>query len=473
MISLKALLQRFSRLRRSTLFRSPAHILPATSVLLVVLLSIISFFLPASGSARKNSSGYQLFSSLYGLYDSLGIPYEDEFGLKSADDSIRIEEGETGLDQNIQTRTVQKGDSIYSILKASGLSEREAHEFSLKLRDRFSIKDFKPGKVYEIEYASNGGFSSLSWRQDRTAVLHLDKDENTGELQVWKETLQSESRIATLHGTLTRSMDEEMRRRGRPALSSEIRKLLSSKIDPDRNEFKGGTYRLLYEEQWIDNEFMGVGKILAIEISTGKRKFQAYRFTDSNGRSAYYDERGVAIQNDHRLIEPCNYNRVSSTFGYRTHPIRRTVHFHGGVDFAAPLGTPVKAVADGRVIFRGRKGGAGNMVTIAHGDGMHTQYLHLSRFSSMSGFGKRVQQGDIIGYVGSTGSSTGPHLDFRVVVNGRLQNPLASLRTPAPKQRLAPEELGGLLAKIDLYQSQLDNRQFRVASVAQRQEVFL
>lgn len=464
---------RLLRLRRSTLFRSPAHLLPATSVLLVVLLAIISFFLPASGSSLKTSSGYQLNLALRSVYDTLGIPYDDEFGLKSESDTVSIDEGDAGNNRNTQTRTVIKGESIYSILTASGLTHQEAHEFSRKLNGQFSIRDFRAGKSYDIETTANGSFSSLSLRQNQTSVLHLEKDEQTGELSVWKETLQPETRTATLQGTINSSLADALRLQGRPSLAKAISEIFSSKIDLARKAARGATYRILYEEQWIDKEFAGTGKILAVEIINGNGRYQAYRFTDTRGSSAYFDEQGRPLQNGHLMIEPCNYERISSTFGYRVHPIRRTLHFHGGVDFAAPLGTPVRAAADGRVIFRGWKGGAGNMITIVHGGGMHTQYLHLSRFSSLGVFGRSVRQGDIIGYVGSTGSSTGAHLDFRVIMNGKPKDPLVALRSNAPQRHLSPAELGGLLARIDFYQAQFERRQINVASVSERPSVIL
>lgn len=473
MVFRDAPMKRLSDRCRTIFLRSPAHLLPATSVLLVVLLSTISFFLPANSSSSTTSPSRQLASSVQRIYDSLGIPYEDEFGLQSENDTISIDEGETGLDRKVVTNTVRPGDTINGILTASGLSRREASEFARKLKGAHAVKGFVPGRSYELETAPDGSFSSLSWRQNLTSVLHLEKEEGTGELTVWLETLQPETRVATLQGTVSSSLEEEMRLHGRPKLAAAIRSIFSSRPGFVHKNLKDAAYRILYEEQWLEGRSISTGKILAVEITESNRRMRAYRYTDAGGRSAYYDERGRAVQRGGAIIEPCNYNRISSTFGYRVHPIRRTRHFHGGVDFAAPAGTPVRAVADGRVIFRGRKGGAGNMVTIAHGKNMHTQYLHLSRFSPAGAFGRRVQQGDVIGYVGSTGSSTGPHLDFRVIMNGKPKDPLAALRSNAPERHLAKAEFPELLARISAYRSQLDNRLFRVASISDRPAVLL
>ena len=457
---------RLKRLRRSAIFRSPAHLLPAVATLLVILFSTISFFLPAFGSSGRTSPSNQLIASIHSLYVTLGVPCEDEFGLKNDSDPVSIEEGERSSGAKSIQKTAGKGETLSVILAAAGLSDKESRELERQVNLAHPAIILSPGTTYEIETNPDGSFSCISWRVDRHNLQHLEKDERTGKLSTWKEKLQSETKLATLAGKIPTTLSLEMSARNRPTLVEDIRNLLASKVDVAKNSLKGASYRILYEERWIGDEFVGTGKILAIEISSGRHSYNAYRFTDTKGGSGYYDERGVALQNAPKFMQPCNYDHVSSGFGYRIHPIRHTRSFHGGVDLAAPVGTPVRAVADGRVIFRGRNGGGGNMVTIAHGGGMHTQYLHLSRFSALGSFGSQVHQGEIIGYVGSTGLSTGPHLDFRVIQNDRLQNPLVVLQTPAPTRRLAPAELGGLLAKIDLYESQLNNSMLRVASIS-------
>ncbi|NTU67651.1 MAG: M23 family metallopeptidase [Chlorobiaceae bacterium] len=277
---------------------------------------------------------------------------------------------------------------------------------------------------------------------------------------------ESVRRVATLAGTISTTFSGEMSMKNRGELAEKVKRLLASKVNLDGASTKGASYRILYEEQLNGHEAVSTGDILSVEVGTGKQRFNAYRFRDAEGGISYYDERGLAVTNRPLLQQPCIYRRVSSEFGYRRHPISRMMHFHGGVDFAAPTGTPVRAVADGNVTFSGRNGGAGNMVTLAHGGRMHTQYLHLSRFAPAFAYGSRVRQGDIIGYVGSTGSSTGPHLDFRVIVDGILKDPLVALRTPAPKRSLTMPELAGLLAKIDLYKAEVDNSLFRVAGIS-------
>lgn len=303
-------------------------------------------------------------------------------------------------------------------------------------------------------------FSRLTWQASPTSILHLTKNPETGELSVNKETIEFETRIATLEGTLHTSFAQELSSKNRSSLSAKLNKILSSKINFRKDIQDGTAYKILFQEQWNGDTLAGTGDILAVEITTKGRKVNAYQFVDAKGKSSYYDEKGRALQQSRGglYINPCRYSRISSGFGYRIHPITHRRQFHGGVDLAAPTGTPVKAVADGKVIFRGRKGAAGNMITIAHSGGVHTMYLHLSRYASSSRYGNRVKQGDVIGYVGSTGRSTGAHLDFRIIKNGRPQNPMVALRQKAPTRKLSNAELQGFMVKIQTYKEQLAAR---------------
>jgi hypothetical protein len=169
-------------------------------------------------------------------------------------------------------------------------------------------------------------------------VFCVEKEEGAGGLNVWIETLQPDTRVAALQGTVSSSLEKSLRLQGRPGLAAAVRSIFASKPAFGHNNLKGAACRILYEEQWIDGEFIRTGKLLAVEITNTRHRLGAYRYTDSGGRSALFDERGRRLQRDGAFIEPCVYNRISGAFGYRIHPIRRSRHFHGGVDFAAPAG---------------------------------------------------------------------------------------------------------------------------------------
>ncbi|RXK82363.1 M23 family metallopeptidase [Chlorobaculum sp. 24CR] len=390
-------------------------------------------------------------------------------------DKVTLDEGENDPAHRIEKRVLRRGESLYTILTAAGLTPSEVHELTSQLKGNRAIRGLRAGKTYQLETGKKGKFISLSVQSSPYEILHLVKDQQTGKLSTERETIEYDTRVATIEGTLRSSLSSELRSRNRGSLNPKIRKILSSRLDFRRDIHPGATYRILFQEQWDETHCVGTGDILAIEISSKGRKFNAYQFTNTKGDTAYYDEKGRAMMQGRAMfVKPCSYRRVSSGFGYRIHPVTGQRQFHGGIDLAAPVGTPVRAVADGRVIFRGRKGNAGNMITIAHSGKVHTMYLHLSRYAASCRYGKRVKQGDIIGYVGSTGRSTGPHLDFRIIRNGRPQNPLVALKQVAPRRSLSPAELHSFMARVQTYERQLSaDRPVMVADTGESGESVL
>ena len=397
-------------------------------------------------------------SSLFYLYD-------DELGVTEESEQVTIEDEASKFSNTISEATIQKGQSLYSILTGEGLSPTQVHEITTQLKGSFSIRNFRPGKSYLIEKDPSGNFLCFTYQQSPSSILHVQKEAESEQFNIWQETFESQNKVSALSGTISSSISAELQKSNRYALISQLQKLFAYKVNFKRDIQPGTTYNILFEEKWIGDEFVGIGNILAAEIFIDNTPSTAYRFTDSKGNTGYYDEKGNSLISSF-FINPCNYSRVSSRFGYRTHPILRRRHFHGGVDFAAPRGTPVYAVAEGKIVFRGRKGAAGNMVTIAHANGYHTKYLHLSRFSANARHGSRVKQGQVIGYVGSTGRSTGPHLDFRVVHHGKLKNPLVALKSACNTKGLSKAEMDNFLAQISVFRMQLENRDILVAGLS-------
>lgn len=461
------------RLRRSALFRSRPLLLASSTALLVVLFFSVSLIL--SATSRQTASEHGSTSPIHTLFKSVGLASDDELGLNDESDKVTLDEGENDPARKIEKRTLKKGDSIYTILTAAGLTPSEVHRLTVQLKGNAAIKGLKAGKTYEFETGRNGKFVRFSLQSSPYETLHIVRDEQTGRVSAERETIEYDTRVATIEGTLSSSLSSELRSRNRSSLNPKLKKILSARLNFRKDIQAGATYRILFQEQWSGTDFIGTGDILAIEISSKGRNFKAYQFTNAKGDTAYYDEKGRAmVQGRTMFIQPCRFSRVSSGFGYRTHPVTGRRQYHGGVDLAASTGTPVKAVADGRIIFRGRKGNAGNMITIAHSGKVHTMYLHLSRYASGSRYGKKIKQGDIIGYVGSTGRSTGPHLDFRIIRNGRPQNPLVALKQAAPRRSLSRSELHSFMARVQTYHQQLDSqRTVMVADTGKRRETLL
>ncbi|MBI5197066.1 MAG: M23 family metallopeptidase, partial [Nitrospirae bacterium] len=222
-------------------------------------------------------------------------------------------------------------------------------------------------------------------------------------------------------------------------LAFQVSDIFAWDIDFATDLRQGDPYKLVVEGLYQDGKFRKYGYVLSAEFLNQGETYRAYRF-ENDGRPDYYDESGKSLKKAF-LKAPLNFRRISSGFSNsRYHPILKVYRPHHGLDYAAPSGTPVSAVGDGTVLFSGWKGGYGKVVILRHPGGYKTYYGHLSRMGSGIREGKRVVQGDIIGYVGSTGMTTGPHLHYEVRVNDRAVNPL-SLKIPrkqsVPDGRLA------------------------------------
>ena len=207
-----------------------------------------------------------------------------------------------------------------------------------------------------------------------------------------------------------------------PALILELADIFAWDINFFTDIRPGDHYRFIYEKIYIDGKFVRNGRILAAEFINQGRRYEAFFFQTEDGHADYYDENGKSLRKAF-LKAPLRYKRISSYFSYhRRHPILGIVRPHLGIDYAAPIGTPVEAVADGRIVYIGWRGGYGKFIKIQHNHIYASTYGHLSRFAKGLRRGSWVKQGQVIGYVGMTGLATGPHLDFRFIKNGRFIN---------------------------------------------------
>jgi murein DD-endopeptidase MepM/ murein hydrolase activator NlpD len=209
-----------------------------------------------------------------------------------------------------------------------------------------------------------------------------------------------------------------------------IVKIFSWDVDYQRETRPGDRFAVLFERERVPGgQVVAAGDVRYARLEVGGRVLEAFRF-DRDGEPEFFTRDGASLRK-FLLRTPVSGGRLSSGFGMRRHPILGYNRMHRGVDFAAPTGTPIYAAGSGRLARVGRYGGYGNYVRIEHGDGYATAYAHLSRFADGMRSGRRVDQGEVIGYVGSTGRSTGPHLHFEVLVNGEQVDPLEVAQPPA------------------------------------------
>jgi murein DD-endopeptidase MepM/ murein hydrolase activator NlpD len=217
----------------------------------------------------------------------------------------------------------------------------------------------------------------------------------------------------------------------------------------------GDEFGVLYEQKYQDGEYVNDGRVLAAEFVNDGKVHRAVWFQSQDGElEGYFTPDGKGMRKAF-LKAPLDFTRISSVFNpKRRHPISGRIRAHRGLDYAAPTGTPIWAAGDGRIDFAGRKGGYGNTVIVDHGKGITTLYAHMSRFGKSARGGRKVRQGDIIGYVGSTGASTGPHLHYEYRMRGVHKNPasvtMPRIEIPAKYMAEFRRESNATLAKLDL-----------------------
>lgn len=352
------------------------------------------------------------------------VPIRYEYGL--AIDSFRVDTG-----------YVSNGETLGGILNRLGATRQQINQVGTLAREEFDVRQIRAGKQFLALYATDSAKNEVLqyWvylPDARTAkVLHL-----TDSLHV--EHLQKPIRIVPRKAevVIESSLWNAMAGNDLPVeLALELSEIYAWTIDFFGLQ-QGDSIRVFYDEQYVDSVRWGIGRIYAANFYHGKRWQEAYWFdiadyqeTDTRCRG-YFDAEGNSLRKAF-LKAPLNYKRISSKFTYaRKHPVYKVVRPHTGVDYAAPAGTPVVAIGDGVVIEKGYKGGGGNSVKIRHNSTYTTAYLHLNKYGKDIAVGKRVNQGQVIGYVGSTGASTGPHLDFRVWKGGTPIDPLKMVSPP-------------------------------------------
>ncbi len=327
--------------------------------------------------------------------------------------------------------SIQPNRTITEILTQHGLSREMAERIVDATRPVYDLGRIQAGRTYSICFAEGSRFRDLRYAMDDERYLTVYHDVARDRLVPVIKNFPFETRVESVSAAVESSLYESVLGIGeKDQLAILLADIFGSDIDFHTDVQKGDSFRVLVQKRYLDGRFAKYGDILAASFTNQRKEILGFRFEDENGRPAYYGPDGKALKKSF-LKSPLKYAplRVTSRFSLaRYHPILKIVRPHLGVDYAAPAGSPVQAVAAGVVRKAGREGASGNMVRIRHAGGYETMYLHLSRIRVKSG--ARVSQGDIIGYVGSSGLSTGPHLDFRVWRYGKPVNPAKIIFPP-------------------------------------------
>jgi murein DD-endopeptidase MepM/ murein hydrolase activator NlpD len=356
------------------------------------------------------------------------------------------------------------GDTIEFVVRRNDTLDRIFRQLQLSLADLASIRDvpgvrerldqLRPGDTIKLTH-EEGNVHALSRRISDTEVLSVTRGDSGFAAEVINTPIEIRSARAT--GTIDSSLFVAARAAG---VSAEMIMQLANDIFGWKIDFAleiqpGDRFNIVYEQKYRNGEYIGDGRILAADFTNDGTLYRAVYFHSADDKiSDYFAPDGRSMHRQF-LRAPLDFTRISSNFSLaRRHPILNTIRAHKGVDYAAPMGTVIKAAGEGRVSFVGVKGGYGNVVILEHGAGISTLYGHMSRFAKGLRNGQRVNQADTIGYVGMTGAATGPHLHYEYRINGVHQDPRAvKLPDAAPiSARYLAEfqsRAGVMLAELD------------------------
>ena len=317
--------------------------------------------------------------------------------------------------------TIGRGDTMDRVFRQNNLNLGHLAAIANLEEPRRLFRRLQPGDEFEIVH-DHGSVVSLYAVLDLTSALSVTRGDEGFEAEIVERPIEIRTRMA--YGVITNSLFESAAEAGlSDRVIMNIAGIFAWDIDFVFDIRQGDNYYVQYEEIWQDGEFVQDGEIIVAEFNNAGDTFHAIRFRDSEGRSDYFNPQGDSVRRAF-LRAPVEFTRISSNFNpNRRHPVLNTIRAHRGVDYAAPRGTPIMAAGDGRVIYRGAKGGYGNTIILQHGGNITTLYAHMSSFARSAQNGARVRQGQTIGYVGSTGLATGAHLHYEYRLNGVHRNP--------------------------------------------------
>lgn len=326
-------------------------------------------------------------------------------------------------DGNWHQVTVKSGDSLATIFNKLDISAQQLHALLEQGGAAHNLKKIHPGQKLRVLTDEKQGLVKLSYPIDKLSTLEVSR--NGEEFDISTSHRTPERREVSASATINSSLFLAANKAGMSDnITMELAGIFGWDIDFALDIRKGDSFTVLYEEIYLDGEHIDNGEILAAEFVNQGKRYQAVRYTDAGGRTDYYALNGESMRKTF-LRTPVEFSRISSRFSTgRKHPILNKIRAHKGVDYAASTGTPIKSTANGKIIHIGKKGGYGNTIIVQHGTRYSTLYAHMSKYRGGLKNGSRVRQGQTIGYIGSSGLATGPHLHYELRVDGTHRDPL-------------------------------------------------
>ena len=327
-----------------------------------------------------------------------------------------------GLPEHSLMLTVEKDDTLDKILLAGGLSRAESATLTNELARSIDVRRLRPGHLVRFHYDSRGVVDAVQMKVIGWGELNAVRGANG--FDVTAKPAEIRNVETTVSATIDRSLYEALRGAGEgPQVVQQLVDVFQWDIDFFELQ-RGDSFSLVVTKQYSNNDLIGYGPITAARFTHKDTTYEAFRHEMDDGRAGYYAASGTPLRKQF-LKAPLKFTRITSGFTKkRFHPVLKYFRPHNGIDYGAPVGTPVMTTADGVVVEARYSPGEGNFIRVRHSSRYDTCYLHLSRFAKGLKRGTRVTQGDVIGYVGMTGLATGPHLDYRVSDNGHWLNPL-------------------------------------------------
>lgn len=349
---------------------------------------------------------------------------------------------------------IGRGDTLPGLLSRLGVNASDTREFLTAVREAKSLAHLVPGRSVMARVTTGGQLVLFRYLASDENLVTVSRAE--GAFKAQQQQIALETRMIMRSGKIQGSLFGATDAADVPdRIASEMAEVFSGDIDFHKDLRRGDHFSMVYEAMYFDGQLIKTGRLMAAEFVNQGKSYRAIQFKDAQGREGYFTPDGQSLKRAF-LKSPMPFTRISSGFSNaRYHPILKEWRAHKGIDYAAPTGTPVRAIADSVVSFAGRQGGYGNLILLNHQGPYSTAYGHLSRFAKGIKRGGRISQGQIIGYVGSTGLATGPHLHYEFRVNGVQKNPLAlKLPTSYPLDSRARAQFAGkaqpMVARLNL-----------------------
>lgn len=349
---------------------------------------------------------------------------------------------------------IRSGENLFVIFKQYGISTQYIHDLLAIRRHAKVLSHIQLGKTIVLTTSKNNELIELQYPIDKLQTLHISEVKDAFVVAVIKQDITR--KIQQVSGEIKYSLFSAANKAGiSDQLTMKLANIFGWDIDFALDIRTGDRFSVIFESLYVDGKKIGDGEILAAEFMNMGKLFQAVRYVDKLGHASYYTPQGTSLRKAF-LRTPVEFSRISSRFYLkRWHPLLHRVKAHRGVDYAAAHGTPIKATGDGIIRHRARKGGYGKTIIIQHGNKYSTVYAHMSRYKKGFRTGSHIRQGQIIGYIGSTGLATGPHLHYEFRVNGVYRNPL-TVTLPQAKS-ITKSQIATFRKTIEPLVSQLEN----------------